>query len=218
MEKDTLPPEVKAELEKIKEDLEAQIIKQEHRAIPLYINLFKYWQKDRSHPKRKASLIAFIFNALSPASGTILGIPLLTIIGIFVAVIGNQILQKQTALLEKQNELFEVQNKRVEQQTFLAESNRRAALVFELSNILDKIYEELDSTVTFQRGNNNVVVSEMSGEKTKLTDKLEARIIGVSRSLKPYRYLDEEGELIPRPLSPERAQLFVSLASSNVVL
>ncbi|WP_340198828.1 pentapeptide repeat-containing protein [Ascidiimonas sp. W6] len=129
---------------------------------------------------------------------TAIGVSITAVIGIFLAT--------------KANDLFDQQNKFIEKQTFLEESTRRSALVFELSSILDEIDEELDlieskSGYTISPG----IIANF------LSPRLQGRIIAISNSLKPYKYLNENGELTS-PLSPERGQLLISLvlAGTNI--
>lgn len=97
------------------------------------------------------------------------------------------------------------QTKLIDQQTELAESARRSALIFEQTAILDKIDDEMSS----------LTVAEADSSKPRLSPRLEGRIIALSRSLRPYRYLDGDN-LTPLALSPERGQLLTALMNSQV--
>jgi uncharacterized protein YjbI with pentapeptide repeats len=105
----------------------------------------------------------------------------------------------------------------------LLEADRRSALIFELSSILNGLDRYIN------RENN----AKDSGILGDLPSNLKGRIIALSRSLKPYYYLDESypettkgntsakkdrQKLIKKPLSPERAQLLISLIFSGVNL
>jgi len=109
----------------------------------------------------------------------------------------NNLLEAQNGKLDNQNTLIQIQNKNTTQQSQLIESGRRANLIFELSSILNSIGEE-----TLKDKN--------------LSDNLIGRIIALSKSLKPYRYLDDSGKLTEKILSPERAQLLISIANSKL--
>lgn len=109
----------------------------------------------------------------------------------------NEKVDKQNQLIEQQNSMFQVQNNRLEQQTYLVESQRRATLSFEFNSILNKIDEQLS-------------------KERKISNSLLGRIVAISRSLKPYRYLDKHGKLIEKQLSPERAQLLTALTKSDL--
>ncbi len=100
-----------------------------------------------------------------------------------------------TVLLYNQNELIKSQNE-------LAEGTRRSSLVFLMSNIMDKVDEELKDTTINPNGSR------------KLTPQTIGRIPALSQSLKPYYYL-KDGKLIDKPLSPERGQLLVNIMNSN---
>ncbi|HEX8322103.1 pentapeptide repeat-containing protein [Longimicrobium sp.] len=104
----------------------------------------------------------------------------------------------QLIALTRQTEL-------INRQTELAESARRSALIFEQTAILDKIDEEMGA----------LTVAEADSGKPRLPLRLEGRIIALSRSLRPYRYLDGDN-LTPMALSPERGQLLTALMNSQI--
>lgn len=125
----------------------------------------------------------------------------LTRIGMFALMIGVVplfILCIQTYILNSQNQLLLEQNRRLDQQINLEEGNRRSSLIFLMSNIMDKIGEELQNP---------------TNKKRVLSDELIGRIVSLSQALRPYRYLEND-ELIEKPLSPERGQLLFSLSNS----
>ena len=124
----------------------------------------------------------------------------LTRVGIFtllLALIPLCILGIQTYILNTQNQLLQYQNERLDQQINLEEGNRRSSLIFLMSNIMDKMGEELKASNT----------------KNRLSDALIGRIVSLSQALRPYRYLEND-QLITQPLSPERGQLLISLTNS----
>jgi len=121
----------------------------------------------------------------------------ITRIGLFAflfAVLPSMVLIFQTLLLKNQNEL-------VENQSDLVEAQRKSSLVFVMDNILEGLNEELK-----YKGLNS---------DNEISSPLEARIVGLSRAMKPYRYR-ENGELIDRKISPERGQLLYSLIRSGL--
>lgn len=136
----------------------------------------------------------------------------LTRIGIFALVVGlvpllilltqTWILDNQNEKLEHQNELISSQNLLLDQQINLEEGNRRSSYVFLMSNIMDKIDEELKNTRNGRR---------------YLSEELIGRIVSLSHAFRPYRYL-ENNRLIPSPLSPERGQLLYALVNSRLDL
>jgi len=67
-----------------------------------------------------------------------------------------------------------------------------------MSNIMDKVAEELKSH---------------HNDNRKLSDELIGRIVSLSQTMRPYRYLEND-KLIEKPLSPERGQLLYSLVNS----
>ncbi|MBX2872809.1 MAG: pentapeptide repeat-containing protein [Saprospiraceae bacterium] len=136
----------------------------------------------------------------------------LTRIGIFALVVGlvpllilltqTWILDNQNEKLEHQNELISSQNLLLDQQINLEEGNRRSSYVFLMSNIMDKIDEELKNTRNGRR---------------QLSEEIIGRIVSLSHAFRPYRYL-ENNRLIPTPLSPERGQLLYALVNSRLDL
>ncbi len=132
----------------------------------------------------------------------------LTRIGIFaiiaalgpllIMVVQTYILGMQNDKLEIQNHLLGKQNQRLDQQINLEEGNRRSSLIFFMSNIMDRIDEEMRRRTD-----------------RSLSDPLIGRIVSLSQGLRPYRYLENDS-LTPRQLSPERGQLLFSLINSNL--
>lgn len=126
-----------------------------------------------------------------------------TRIGVFTIIMGlipSLVLVVQTKLLLNQNSLIENQNKRVFQQTHLVEADRRSSLSFIMGDLLSDLNEELRYKGVGDR---------------KISQTLEARIIGLCMAMKPYRYIQGD-ELIKKPLSQERGQLLYSLIKSNL--
>jgi uncharacterized protein YjbI with pentapeptide repeats len=118
------------------------------------------------------------------------------LLGVFLAIGGLT----GTLLLMNQNKLLEIQNQLATNQMHLGEASRRSALVFLMSNILDKV----DAEIASQKEKNP------KDSLFSLTPSLIGQIVALSHSFKPYRYL-EDSTLIPRPLSPERGQLLMTL-------
>ncbi|MGH1385062.1 pentapeptide repeat-containing protein [Kordia sp.] len=133
----------------------------------------------------------------------------LTRIGIFAVIIAilptlfliiqTIYLGKQNDKIDKQNELITNQNTRLEQQTYLQEAGRRSSLVFLTNNVLDKMDDELKKTKNKDRN---------------LSDQLIGRIVALSKSLKPYKYL--ENDSLSMTVSPERGQLLVNLTKAKL--
>ena len=123
---------------------------------------------------------------------------MLAIIPMFVLTLQTFILGIQNSKIEKQNSLILNQNRRLDQQIHLEEGNRRSSFIFLMSNIMDKIDEELKDN--------------RPGDRS-LSNELIGRIVSLSQALRPYRYLEED-ELIARQLSPERGQFLYALLNS----
>ncbi len=114
----------------------------------------------------------------------------------------NHLVTWQNNLVEIQTKLSQNQNELIRHQLQLEESNRRGALVVLMSNIMDKIDDEISAQ------QNQYSASSMP--KFKLSQSLIGQIVALSHSFKPYRYLDGNAP-ITRPLSPERGQLLITL-------
>jgi uncharacterized protein YjbI with pentapeptide repeats len=103
-----------------------------------------------------------------------------------------------TTLMIYQNHLLKKQNSKIQEQTYLAEASRRSAQMFIMGDILSDINTELETKKT-----------------KKLSKTLVGRIVGLSRAMKPYRYLVND-KLIEKPISPERGQLLITLCKSDI--
>lgn len=123
---------------------------------------------------------------------------MIAIIPLFVLTLQTLILGVQNNKIDKQNDLIKSQNRRLDQQIHLEEGNRRSSFIFLMSNIMDKIDEELKDN--------------RPGDRS-LSNELIGRIVSLSQALRPYRYLEED-ELIVRQLSPERGQFLYALINS----
>lgn len=136
----------------------------------------------------------------------------LTRIGTFALIVGlvpllilltqTWILDNQNEKLDHQNQLINGQNLLLDQQINLEEGNRRSSYIFLMSNIMDKIDEELKNAKNRNR---------------RLSEELIGRIVSLSHAFRPYRYLENDS-LIPKPLSPERGQLLYALVNSKLEL
>ncbi|MDY8136598.1 pentapeptide repeat-containing protein [Aquimarina sp. 2201CG5-10] len=121
----------------------------------------------------------------------------ITRIGLFAflfAILPSMVLIFQTMLLKNQNEL-------VDNQSDLVESQRRSSLVFVMDNVLGDLNDELK-----YKGVNSA---------NNISNTLEARIVSLSRAMKPYKY-KEGNKLIEKEISPERGQLLYSLVKSDL--
>lgn len=103
-----------------------------------------------------------------------------------------------TTLMIYQNHLLKKQNSKIQEQTYLAEASRRSAQMFIMGDILSDINSEL----------------KVNASK-KLSNTLVGRIVGLSRAMKPYRYLVND-KLIDESISPERGQLLITLCKSDI--
>lgn len=116
-----------------------------------------------------------------------------------IGVVGILFAMLPTALLWQQNGLLKKQNTKIQQQTYLAEASRRSSQMFIMSEVLSDINNEID----------------YRGSKT-LSNTLEARIVSLSRAMKPYKYIDPKNSAeLTRLISPERGQLLITLCKSK---
>lgn len=107
-----------------------------------------------------------------------------------------------TIVLMKQNEKLDYQNEKIDYQIHLQESNRRSALIVMMSNIMDKVDEELKEC-------------DKLGKSRRLSQQLIGRIAALSQSFKPYRFLEGD-TLTSKAYSPERGQLLLAIANSGI--
>lgn len=125
------------------------------------------------------------------------------ILNLFVSIILGLFGFVGTILLLQQNKLLVKQNDLVKEQSYLAEASRRSSLVFLMSNIMDKVDEELkgssDSLYHSSRNLSQITIG---------------RLAALSQSMKPINYLKADA-IINKALSPERGQLLISIANSQ---
>lgn len=117
-------------------------------------------------------------------------------------IVGTILLLRQNELLTFQNNLVIDQNNLLTTQNQLVEGQRRSSLIFMMSNIMDKVDEEIKNDYN-KDGIRN------------LSDELIGRIVALNQSFRPYKYLDRDS-LIERPVSPERGQLLTALIKSSL--
>lgn len=231
--------------------VEAALVAQEHRVFPIAHNLYQAFTAfPRGDPRRAAAVKALLWRILSPGTVAGLAVVLISVVGLLVATRANQ--------------LLEMQNERLDQQTHLLEAGRRASLVIEFSAIMEQIareqeaakWEQRDAKArrTFVCSRRRERCSDLDAALFPLSPGVSGRVVALSRSYRPYRYLsvDEGGELddataawsqdgapalfsrwarsfglgpepgkpllVDRPLSPERAQLLLTLVSLQVDL
>lgn len=120
----------------------------------------------------------------------------------FGGMLGSVLIYNQNSLIIQQNELMRKQNVRLDQQTYLLEAQRRSSLVFLLGNILESVDRELKEDYG------------LNGRRD-LSPQLTGQVIALSKSLRPYRYLESD-TLIQKALSPERGQLLICLIESRL--
>ncbi len=110
----------------------------------------------------------------------------------------------QVQRLDSQIKLLRDQNKIVNAQNVLIESERRSSLNTELTSIFESIEKFLDEN------------DATEVEYIKLSKLLIGRISALSRVLKPYKMIGENGLLTDTPISPERGHLLLVLTNLKV--
>lgn len=173
--------------------LEAKILEQEHRPFRILWNFFTRKNYDKNDPRRlavyKSVFFRFFTSPTTLAGGGIIGI--LTLIFMF----------QQNMLFKDQNELLKYQNKQINDQKHIDEATRRTS---QTSASMDEVLADVNRELTDPRNTEGVLSNTLTG-----------RIISLSRSMKPYRYLEGDS-LIPNPISPERGQLLIALVKSKI--
>lgn len=131
-----------------------------------------------------------------------------------------------TVVLLRQNQLLEVQNQ-------LVEGQRRSSLIFMMSNIMDKVDEEIkvQKDAIRKKLYEAESVEEITDPKVKLdqiqkiengidtlkwrlSSSLIGRIAALSQAFKPHQFLDADS--LSLPLSPERGQLLMALTKIDL--
>ena len=116
----------------------------------------------------------------------------------------NSRIDRQIGLVDIQNVLLDTQNYRLNLQNNLMEADRRSSLVFLMSNVLDKVDEEIK-----QQGDSGIY------SNYRLSKPLINRIVSLSRAFRPYKTMEED-TLSNALISPERTQLFIALMENNL--
>lgn len=125
------------------------------------------------------------------------------LLAVFMALIPTVLLWQQNEKIDEQTKLFEKQNEKIDNQIQLEESNRRGALIVMMSNIMDKVDEEIRK-------------AEERGDSSRtLSPQLIGRIGALSHSFRPYRFW-QDSTLTKIPFSPERGQLLSALVQSRL--
>lgn len=214
-----------ADLSRHRDEIERMLIERETRIVPIWMNLLNAFYSDGWHGERfQAALRSLLWKILSPST---IAASAVGIAGIVTLILSWQ----TTRLMERQNSLIEVQN-------LLQESSRRAGLAIELTEVLNRI-----SDTTWSQFGRPKSILEQSCEQSEygyevqlapgfaepafaLSSAMLGRVVALSNSFKPYRYLDvTKNDLtsnlasgLSEPSSPERAQLLLALASANISL
>ena len=191
------------------ERLDLAHIAQEHRIWPLIHNVMKY--KDAQGERQKIAIRALVFRMMFffLAGG---GVALAGAVGLWFS-------YKNNILLKEQN--------------ILAEAERRSALIFEISAIMDQVSEESskwskmnsEDKIDYIKvlGIRSPLCSEENFRRcvagVPLSQATVGRIAALSSALRPYRHVDPETEdLTISARSPERGQMLIALINSGVFM
>ncbi len=137
----------------------------------------------------------------------------LGLIGLVIAIIPAWLLYQQNQLFGYQNALVNTQNYRMDLQNNLMEAERRSSLIFLMSNILDKVDEEIrEQKKSLPKDKFGNVPDSI---KFRLSKPLISRVVALSRAFRPYKLLEGD-TLSANFISPERGQLFVALMENNL--
>ena len=118
------------------------------------------------------------------------------VVSILIAIIPGLI---TILVLMQQNILLETQNERIKEQNILTESTRRNKVEAQLNELISQIQNELNE-------NKDGTLSLL----------LTNRIISSTYTFRHYKYLNSQGSLNNKLLSPERADLFIHLINSKI--
>jgi len=180
----------KPEIEQRIELLEQKIKEKEtslFRAISTFSKDMNDYRSGKSDQFPNASFMGLVYAVLKRR--------MIIVMGSLVAMIFTG---AQLWLLYNQNKLMELQNDKIDIQSRLSESARRGDVYLLIGNIYESIQEELR------------VNRDSPERRGELSTGLVGQIISLSHSLKPYRYLQENGEL-SEPISRERGNLLLYL-------
>ena len=216
-------PVSQQDIDNLKKEIELNFIEKETRAVPIFVNLFTNFRNEGwISDKFRASIQSVIWYLLSPRHAV-------TISVIFSSIATLTLAWQSNSILRDQNRLITIQNQ-------LQESARRAGLTVELTEVLNRISDEqkgknshenqiLEKECNQEKYNYNFPISPIYGQKpTELSGALLGRVVALSKSFRPYRFLDVGRDSLGRNSetglselsSPERSQLLMALASSNI--
>lgn len=176
------------DLEKLRVALEQRfevaLMEQEHRFIPSVLNFARTLFAPRNDPRRWAALKALLWRFFSASTAVGAGVSIVAILTLLVAI--------------RANRLLEMQNEKIDLQNHLIEGQRRSALIFEVTSILEQLDREKTAAGwdKMREDQRLVAYRTRTGKRPDtqkaafpLTPGLVGRIQALSRSLRPYRYL-----------------------------
>ncbi|MCT4580005.1 MAG: pentapeptide repeat-containing protein [Flavobacteriales bacterium] len=156
-------------------NVEARLLEQEHRLLPVWLNFFRRNRYGKNDKRRSSTLKALLWSFVPKPTPTVIAISLISIVTMILAYEANIKLENQNTLLLIQNEL--------------QESQRRASLNIEISSIMQQINNDREAERLISLKDS---IHTKRGHKRApylLSDITAARITSISRSLRPYRVL-----------------------------
>lgn len=209
-------------------DLDAALIRQEHRVLHILANAWWAWSFPVEDPRRKAAIEALLWH-LVPASGPVVagaGVGITALVGLYFAYQANSLVAEQNKSIAKQSQLLESQNANLEKQNALIaaqhkaifvqnEAAKRSALSTEITAVCERVEDFIESQGPSATSNSTV--------RHKLPNHLEARIAALTVALRPYEDSEQfgmspDGDTIYGPSSPERGYLLQLLVKFGVNL
>jgi hypothetical protein len=153
-------------------ELESKLIEQDHRWVGVFVSLYStYSRLPSGDPRRSAAVRALVWRIFSPATIAAGAIGLISLLGLLVALHANYLLA--------------LQNERLDQQTLLLEAQRRSGLVTEFTSLVEQIQSEREKLAA----NENPQATQL-----KLSEPTIGRVVALSRSYRPYLFLEIAGE------------------------
>ncbi|MBQ4803162.1 hypothetical protein J8L88_09905 [Aquimarina sp. MMG015] len=185
------------EIKKQISDLETKLLEQEHRPLTILRNYSNRNKYPKGDPRRRAVFVSFFWRMFFSPGVIATGGGIIALISLVLLFWQSKILIQQNGLIVDQNNLVKYQNQKITDQNYLVEAQRRSTLQFEISEILNRVDEELKKD-----------------KERRLSNQLIGRIIAATNSLKPYR--SYENDTLSQPYSYEKGHLFISLIKSKI--
>jgi len=180
--------------------IESKQIQQNRNIVSIVKNVVDYGFDDKDLEKRKAAWVSF--------GGYLLRQRVLIF---FTSILTLLLSGFSIYIAYNANKLIGEQNKLIKDEFKLIEAERHSSLIFLMSNVMDKLYEDV-------KGQHEIFEKDGIPEQDmrfNVSTSLRARIIALSSALKPYHIL-KNGTPSKNKTSPERGQLLNSLLHNQL--